>query len=140
MPDIEKFEFCSPAWVARAEAILNEDAAELGEALSGHRFSLCEVFTYAPLHLRDALARTSWHFVLDDGRIEASVGEHPEADIRVEIDYDTAARYARLVLPTPAPPVDMPDNMKVTGSLKAIAPPVARLLAPLHNRLALITA
>ncbi len=140
MTQVEKFEFCSPAWVARAEGILIELADEAGDTLAGQRFSLCEVFTYAPPHLRDALARVSWHFMLNDGRIEACVGDNPDADIRIEVDYETAARYARIVLPTPAPATPPPDTLRISGDLSAMAPAVARFLAPLHNRLAVITA
>lgn len=135
-----KYEFCSAGWVAQAERILNELAAEMGDALAGHSFCLCEVFTYAPLHLRDALARATWHFVLADGRVRAALGERQDADLLIETDYNTAASYARKIVPLAAGEGPPASSIKMVGDPASIPPPVGRLLAPLHNRLVAVTA
>ncbi|MBO9695367.1 MAG: hypothetical protein J7499_04145 [Sphingopyxis sp.] len=138
--EVKKHEFCSAAWVEQAERILNELAAEMGESLAGHSFCLCEVFTYAPLHLRDALACVAWHFVLADGRVQAALGERGDADLRIEADYETAASYARKRVPLAAGDAPPAASIKMTGDPASIPPPIDRLLAPLHNRLVSITA
>src|SRR5262245_55679277 len=92
----ERVEFLSPGWVAAAEAFLTREVTER-PALRGARLTLCEVFSDAPPGLGAPGNRAVWGFRIADGKVQVAAREIPEADVRVEADYQTVLALAQTV-------------------------------------------
>ena len=92
----ERAEFLSDAWIDAARGYLTAViAAE--PALRTGSWSVSERFTDAPpgLGLPDDVA--AWHFRIDDGTLEVGRGFRPDADLRVQGDYQAVLAVAQSV-------------------------------------------
>jgi hypothetical protein len=133
-----KVEFAGTAWIEIARAALEELVAAHGN--TGSRFSLCEVFTDAPLSIA-ATGTTAWHFYVDGTTVVVATGEVDDADVKIVTDYQgvlpTARQYYTpevLAERAARPPGEGFDSVQGDMSL------VPDYLVELHNRLSLITA
>lgn len=133
-----KVEFASDAWIDIARRALEEIVAEQGE--SGVRFSLCEVFTDAPLSLAPS-GTLAWHFYVDGKVVLVATGEVDDADVKIRTDYQGVLPQARLFY-TPeilAERATQPSGAAF-DSIQGDMSLVPEYLTELHNRLAVITA
>jgi hypothetical protein len=128
-------QFCSDAWLHRAQSVLSELVTKAGADLSGVSFSGCEVFTDPPANLRiEGTNRTYWYFRIGEGFAFASREDREDVDFRVVVDYQTALPRAR-TLHAQAPARTSDDRTR-SGLPYALA----LLFFELHNRLAVVTA
>jgi hypothetical protein len=133
----DKVEFGSSEWVARARAFLTDLAAALGEP--GRCFSVCEVFTGAPVDLAPA-GVIAWHFYIDGSEVRVGFGEVEDTDVKITADYRNTLPAAREIY--------TPEILAERASRPATAEREVRgdlsrapaYLVELHNRLAVITA
>jgi ectoine hydroxylase-related dioxygenase (phytanoyl-CoA dioxygenase family) len=83
----ERVELLSDAWIDAARAYLEANVP------SNATFSLSERFTDGPPHLPD----TAWHIRVVDGRLDVGRGFDPEADLRIEGDYQAILAISQTV-------------------------------------------
>lgn len=133
-----KVEFASTAWIEIARGALEELVAAHGEP--GARFSLCEVFTDAPLSIA-ATGTAAWHFYAEGTTVTVAAGEVDDADVKIRTDYQGVLPKARqyytpeiLAERASQPPEEGFDSVQGDMSL------VPDYLVELHNRLCVITA
>jgi hypothetical protein len=138
MITMDKVQFASDDWIARARAELEDLVAAHGEP--GVRFCLCEVFTDCPAEI-DPSGTLAWYFAIDGKSVTVAKGEVDDADLKLWVGYQAILPQARLVY-TPEylearanePPGASFDRAEGDFSL---TPPY---INELHNRLAVITA
>ena len=133
-----KVEFAGTAWIEVARGALEELVAAYGK--TGTRFSLCEVFTNAPLSIA-ATGTAAWHFYVDGTTVVVAVGEVDDADVKIRTDYQGVLSKAReyytpeiLAERATRPPEEGFNSVQGDLSL------VPEYLVELHNRLCVITA
>src|ERR1700748_2901652 len=96
VPVTERVEFLSDAWIDAARQYLLEAAARDPE-FAAATFSVCESFTDAPPGLGLPDNRAVWHFRSDGQSIEVGRGDLPDADVRIDADYQTVLPMAQTV-------------------------------------------
>ena len=93
---MEKYPFCSAAWVGVARDYIESQCAE--HDLSGIETAFCEKFTDAPDDVAtEAGGITGWHFRMTGGEVEVGHGVISDADSTVIADYATVVPLARMV-------------------------------------------
>ncbi len=93
---MEKYPFCSAAWVGVARDFIETQCAE--NNLSGIETSFCERFTDAPDDVTtDGDDVTGWYFRIAGGKVEVGHGVIEDADITIVADYQTTVPLARMV-------------------------------------------
>ena len=133
-----KVTFASKAWVDEARRILEDLVATHGE--DGVTFSVCEVFTDAPVEA-DPSGTAAWYFYVDGSTVRVGQGEVDDTDVTIRADYTATLPTARLVYT----PEILAERAKQRAEAQASnaegnmgkAPPY---LVELHNQLAVITA
>ena len=104
MEDDMKFEFCSEAWVAVADAYLKREAEAAN--LQSIEYTFNEVFTDAPAHLNpDEDGRVGWYLRITNGTVEARCGILEDPDVSIRADYG--------MIPAPCPGRIRPTIRKV---------------------------
>ena len=92
----DKVTFGSHEWLNNAREILEDLAEAHGE--QGTEFSVCEVFTDAPVGLAGSEETvSSWHFRVSGKSVTVDEGEIEDADINVRVDYQEVLPRARMV-------------------------------------------
>lgn len=131
----DKVTFGSHAWLNSARQILEDLVEAHGE--QGTEFSVCEVFTDAPVGLAGPEETIcSWHFRITGKAVDVGEGEIEDADVSVRVDYQETLPKARLVY-TPEMIEEARKNSPISEQDRSKMPP---WLIELHNRLAVITA
>ena len=93
---MDKFEFCSAAWVGVARDYIETQCA--ANDISDIRLSFCERFTDAPPELATEENNvTGWHIRIKDGKLEVGHGVIVGADLTITADYATVLPLARTV-------------------------------------------
>lgn len=93
---MEKFPFCSAAWVGVARNYIETQCAD--HDLSGIETAFCEKFTDAPDDVTtDGDGITGWYFRIADGKVEVGHGVIEDADATIVADYETIVPLARMV-------------------------------------------
>lgn len=93
----ERFELGSEAWIDVARAYLEETIPPIAERLGGLTYSLCEVLTDAPAHLRqEDTDHVAWHAAFDGTTVTVAAGELTGASYRMRADYQSTLPMARL--------------------------------------------
>ena len=93
---MEKYPFCSAAWVGVARDFIETQCAE--NNLSGIETSFCEKFTDAPDNVTtDGDGVTGWYFRIAGGKVEVGHGVIEDADATIIADYQTVVPLARVV-------------------------------------------
>ena len=132
---INKVTFGSHEWVNSARLILEDLVEAHGE--QGTEFSVCEVFTDAPIGLAGPEETiSSWHFRITGKSVEVGEGEIEDADVSVRVDYQEVLPKARLVY-TPEILEEARKDSPISEQDRSKMP---AWLIELHNSLAVITA
>ncbi|MDE0350460.1 MAG: hypothetical protein OXM56_12220 [Gammaproteobacteria bacterium] len=93
---MEKYPFCSAAWVGVARDFIETQCAE--NNLSGIETSFCEKFTDTPDNVTtDGDGVTGWYFRIAGGKVEVGHGVIEDADATIIADYQTVVPLARVV-------------------------------------------
>ena len=93
---MEKFPFCSAAWVGVARNYIETQCAD--NDLSGIETAFCEKFTDAPDDVTtDGDGITGWYFRIAAGKVEVGHGVIEDADATIVADYETIVPLARMV-------------------------------------------
>ena len=93
---MEKYPFCSAAWVGVARDYIKARCAE--NDLSGIETAFCEKFTDVPNDIAtEAGGITGWYFRISGGKVEVGHGVIEDADSTIVADYATVVPLARMV-------------------------------------------
>ena len=93
---MDKYAFCSAAWVGVARDYIESQCAE--HDISDIRTAFCEKFTNAPNDIvTEGDGITGWYFRIADGKVEVGHGVIEDADATIVADYDTVVPLARTV-------------------------------------------
>ena len=141
MTQATKVPFASPAWVEIARGVLEDLVREHGQ--EGHSFSVCEVFTDAPVEIADEDGFAAWNFYIDGKSVSVGCGRVFDTDVQLQATWELVLPRARLVY-TPElladraknPPEQPADpNASQNGDMTKMPP----YLLELHNRMAVVT-
>ena len=130
-----KVELFSPAWILLARGFLEQKVAELGHALDGVRFEICEVLTDPPAHLAEpGTNRVSWNLRFDGPSVRVATGEI-DCAFKMVGDYQTIRPRARIVYS------ENPEALAATregapAGLPEIPKPLQAMLVEVHDFLA----
>lgn len=131
-----KYEFGSREWLHAVEEILEAIVAE-SELDESTEFTFCEVYTDVPARI-SGTGRVAWHTRLQDGVLTFVGSEADDADVKIVVDWATAARLASFEyadMPADAGEAMQLGRVSVTFG-KNPAPPA---FAAAHDRIARIT-
>jgi hypothetical protein len=90
------YEFGSVGWLAFTHGAIAQMIEAHHEIIDGTSWSMCEVFTDPPAHLSPNGAPIAWHYYVRGGRLEFGLGDRPDVDYHVSVDYDAVLPVARL--------------------------------------------
>jgi hypothetical protein len=143
----ERYEFCSPGWVAAVRRLVAASAIAEDD-LRGIDWSFCEEFTDPPIHLLlDGEKTIGWSMRIRAGSIEIVDGPIDDAQARVVADYATVLLIARLEFLDEASigrGNELIAQATAEGKLRLEGDPLARPAVMekrnLHNALAPLTA
>lgn len=137
-------EFLSDAWIDEARRFLETETARRKDALGGRAFALSEGFADAPPHLGLPDNVAAWHVIYDGDQVVVGRGFKPDADMRLEGDYQaalTAAQYVGVLAPggmdhmlRELKTLFGKDAVKATGRLED--PAAAEMMSLLHDHMA----
>lgn len=147
MPSVEKAEFCSDAWLEKADAILKQLVAEYGQEIGSERRVSVKTYANPPAHLRqEGQDFVRWSFEIRDGKARVSRADPADAMVRNSAEYSSVAPIARIVLPTDAETLTRQREASLQRLSEearrldeATSPAMRRMLLEFHNRLALVT-
>jgi hypothetical protein len=128
----ERVEFASDEWLKRAAAIAKDLVAKHGKEVVGERLTVCEIFHHPPAHFGHGDRPMVWTLVLAHDHASAESVETPDADFRIEVEYEAALPNARRINPEAG-------ALEPGGPLAAWSPAMRLMVRRLHNRLAAIT-
>lgn len=93
---MEKYPFCSAAWVGVAREYIQVQCAE--NDISGIETAFCEKFTDAPKDIAtEGDDITGWYFRIARGKVEVGHGVIEDADATIIADYETIVPLARTI-------------------------------------------
>jgi hypothetical protein len=93
----KKVDLAGPEWLELVAGYLTVTVPALGDAVTGVSFSMCEVFTGAPVDIADEQGRAAWWFQIEGPKVTVGRGARDDVDIRAEADYAATLPNARLV-------------------------------------------
>ena len=93
---MDKYAFCSAAWVGVARDYIETQCAE--NDISEIETAFCEKFTNAPDDIAtEGDGITGWYFRIARGKVEVGHGVIEDADATIVADYETVVPLARTV-------------------------------------------
>jgi hypothetical protein len=140
-----KYEFGSPEWMIAIHGVIAGRAGVVGALHPELTFSMCEVYTDAPVHLSGADRKIAWHFRLMGWTVEFDASEADDVDYKVVCDYqgilpagrfDTRGDPARL-----AELKAIGQALADAGKLKILGDPAKRpeVFGSTHDSIARLT-
>ncbi len=137
----DKVELGSTEWLQAAREYLESRIAELGDALNGVKFSLCEVLTDPPAHLlHDGATQLAWQFRFDGKSVAVLPGDSADVDYRQVADYQSILPMARIVYSEDPAALAASRERRKDDNAPALPMVLAPTLLAMHDHLARLTA
>jgi hypothetical protein len=96
--DSMQYRFATPEWFAALHGVLVQRAGVQPDSSDSRRMSICEVYVAAPEGMAEPSRRLAWSCVIDGSIVEFRLEERDDVDLKIEVDYATAASAASLVI------------------------------------------